>query len=111
MLVLPLINPLVGEKVILCMGLLASIAYVSHLNLLVLTNQTTPQKRKTLMVAFAVQALFYGLAWAAWVCTYLMNLLHSSFLNLFHVCKKDFSIMISGLDVSIFLHDLWLIDT
>ncbi|XP_062173336.1 uncharacterized protein LOC133878808 [Alnus glutinosa] len=39
MLVLPLINPLVGEKVILCMGLLASIAY----------------------------ALFYGLAWAAWV--------------------------------------------
>ncbi|GMY23414.1 hippocampus abundant transcript-like protein 1 [Fagus crenata] len=39
MLVLPLINPLVGEKVILCIGLLASIAY----------------------------ALFYGLAWAAWV--------------------------------------------
>ncbi|KAG2669444.1 hypothetical protein I3760_14G034800 [Carya illinoinensis] len=39
MLVLPVINPLVGEKVILCMGLLASIAY----------------------------ALFDGLAWAAWV--------------------------------------------
>uniref|UniRef100_A0A7N2LF33 Uncharacterized protein n=1 Tax=Quercus lobata TaxID=97700 RepID=A0A7N2LF33_QUELO len=39
MLVLPLINPLVGEKVILCIGLLASIAY----------------------------ALFNGLAWAAWV--------------------------------------------
>ncbi|GMY23600.1 hippocampus abundant transcript-like protein 1 [Fagus crenata] len=38
-LVLPLINPMVGEKVILCIGLLASIAY----------------------------ALFYGLAWAAWV--------------------------------------------
>ncbi|KAB1225361.1 Hippocampus abundant transcript-like protein 1 [Morella rubra] len=39
MLVLPLINPLVGEKVILCIALLASIAY----------------------------ALFYGLAWASWV--------------------------------------------
>ncbi|KAK4593256.1 hypothetical protein RGQ29_017393 [Quercus rubra] len=39
MLALPLINPLVGEKVILCIGLLASIAY----------------------------ALFNGLAWAAWV--------------------------------------------
>ncbi|XP_040994429.1 hippocampus abundant transcript-like protein 1 isoform X1 [Juglans microcarpa x Juglans regia] len=39
MLVLPVINPLVGEKVILSMGLLASIAY----------------------------ALFDGLAWAAWV--------------------------------------------
>ncbi|KAE8038783.1 hypothetical protein FH972_011258 [Carpinus fangiana] len=39
MLVLPLINPLVGEKVILCTALLASIAY----------------------------ALFNGLAWAAWV--------------------------------------------
>ncbi|KAK4593255.1 hypothetical protein RGQ29_017392 [Quercus rubra] len=39
MLVLPLINPLVGEKVILCIGLLASIAY----------------------------ALFNGLAWAPWV--------------------------------------------
>ncbi|EEF37395.1 Hippocampus abundant transcript 1 protein, putative [Ricinus communis] len=38
-LVLPLINPLVGEKVILCIGLLASIAY----------------------------ALLYGLAWAPWV--------------------------------------------
>ncbi|KAF8008978.1 hypothetical protein BT93_J0075 [Corymbia citriodora subsp. variegata] len=38
-LVLPLVNPLVGEKVILCVGLLASIAY----------------------------ALFYGLAWASWV--------------------------------------------
>ncbi|XP_058007564.1 uncharacterized protein LOC110654443 isoform X2 [Hevea brasiliensis] len=36
---LPVINPLVGEKVILCLGLLASIAY----------------------------ALFYGLAWASWV--------------------------------------------
>lgn len=30
MLVLPLINPLVGEKVILCISLCASIAYVSH---------------------------------------------------------------------------------
>ncbi|KAF8403261.1 hypothetical protein HHK36_011362 [Tetracentron sinense] len=40
-LVLPLINPLVGEKVILCIALLASIAY----------------------------ALLYGLAWAPWVCT------------------------------------------
>ncbi|XP_057979737.1 uncharacterized protein LOC131165733 [Malania oleifera] len=39
MLVLPLVNPLVGEKVILCAALLASIAY----------------------------ALFYGLAWASWV--------------------------------------------
>ncbi|KAI6669292.1 hypothetical protein NL676_004177 [Syzygium grande] len=38
-LVLPLVNPWVGEKVILCVGLLASIAY----------------------------ALFYGLAWASWV--------------------------------------------
>ncbi|KAL2895198.1 Hippocampus abundant transcript-like protein 1 [Bienertia sinuspersici] len=38
-LVLPLINPLVGEKVILCSALLASIAY----------------------------ALFYGFAWASWV--------------------------------------------
>ncbi|EOY19158.1 Major facilitator superfamily protein isoform 2 [Theobroma cacao] len=38
-LVLPLINPLVGEKVILCIALLASIAY----------------------------ALFNGLAWAPWV--------------------------------------------
>ncbi|GLT57060.1 hypothetical protein SLA2020_300610 [Shorea laevis] len=38
-LVLPLINPFVGEKVILCLGLLASIAY----------------------------GLFYGLAWASWV--------------------------------------------
>ncbi|XP_031268715.1 hippocampus abundant transcript-like protein 1 isoform X2 [Pistacia vera] len=37
--VLPLLNPLVGEKVILCIALLASIAY----------------------------ALFYGLAWASWV--------------------------------------------
>ncbi|GAB4855041.1 hypothetical protein Ancab_023626 [Ancistrocladus abbreviatus] len=39
MLVLPLISPLVGEKAILCMGLLAAVAY----------------------------ALFYGLAWASWV--------------------------------------------
>ncbi|RVW36978.1 hypothetical protein CK203_103686 [Vitis vinifera] len=39
MLILPLINPLVGEKLILCTALLASIAY----------------------------ALFYGLAWASWV--------------------------------------------
>ncbi|XP_043697689.1 hippocampus abundant transcript-like protein 1 isoform X2 [Telopea speciosissima] len=39
MLVLPLINPLVGEKVVLCIALLASIAY----------------------------GLFYGLAWAPWV--------------------------------------------
>ncbi|KAL5550729.1 hypothetical protein UlMin_000905 [Ulmus minor] len=39
MLLLPLINPLVGEKIILCIALLASIAY----------------------------ALLYGLAWAAWV--------------------------------------------
>lgn len=39
MLVLPIINPLVGEKVILCVALLASIAY----------------------------ALLYGLAWASWV--------------------------------------------
>uniref|UniRef100_A0A803KV97 Major facilitator superfamily (MFS) profile domain-containing protein n=1 Tax=Chenopodium quinoa TaxID=63459 RepID=A0A803KV97_CHEQI len=38
-LVLPLINPLVGERVILCAALLASTAY----------------------------ALFYGFAWAAWV--------------------------------------------
>ncbi|TXG49338.1 hypothetical protein EZV62_025213 [Acer yangbiense] len=38
-LVLPLLNPFVGEKVILCIALLASIAY----------------------------ALFYGLAWASWV--------------------------------------------
>ncbi|GAV74556.1 MFS_1 domain-containing protein [Cephalotus follicularis] len=38
-LVLPLLNPLVGEKVLLCVGLLASIAY----------------------------ALFYGFAWASWV--------------------------------------------
>ncbi|GLT88753.1 hypothetical protein SLE2022_067640 [Rubroshorea leprosula] len=38
-LVLPIINPFVGEKVILCIGLLASIAY----------------------------AMFYGLAWASWV--------------------------------------------
>ncbi|KMT08416.1 hypothetical protein BVRB_6g140930 isoform A [Beta vulgaris subsp. vulgaris] len=38
-LVLPLINPLVGDKVILCVALLASIAF----------------------------ALFYGLAWAHWV--------------------------------------------
>lgn len=37
--VLPLANPLVGEKVILCVGLLASIAY----------------------------ALLYGFAWASWV--------------------------------------------
>ncbi|XP_020535746.1 hippocampus abundant transcript-like protein 1 isoform X2 [Jatropha curcas] len=37
--VLPFINPLVGEKVILCLGLLASMAY----------------------------ALLYGLAWASWV--------------------------------------------
>uniref|UniRef100_A0A0A0K8I5 Major facilitator superfamily (MFS) profile domain-containing protein n=1 Tax=Cucumis sativus TaxID=3659 RepID=A0A0A0K8I5_CUCSA len=39
MLVLPLINPLIGEEAILCLGILASVAY----------------------------ALFYGLAWAAWV--------------------------------------------
>ncbi|KAL0322138.1 UNVERIFIED_CONTAM: hypothetical protein Scaly_2510200 [Sesamum calycinum] len=39
MLVLPLLNPLVGEKLILCAGLLASIAY----------------------------GLLYGLAWAPWV--------------------------------------------
>lgn len=38
-LVLPLINPLIGEKGVLCMGLLASIAYAS----------------------------FYGFAWANWV--------------------------------------------
>ncbi|KAK2634249.1 hypothetical protein Ddye_029041 [Dipteronia dyeriana] len=38
-LVLPLLNPFVGEKVILCIALLGSIAY----------------------------ALFYGLAWASWV--------------------------------------------
>ncbi|KAJ4720613.1 Hippocampus abundant transcript-like protein 1 [Melia azedarach] len=38
-LVLPLLNPFVGEKVILCVALLASVAY----------------------------ALFYGLAWAPWV--------------------------------------------
>ncbi|KAF4367950.1 uncharacterized protein LOC115707307 [Cannabis sativa] len=39
MVLLPLMNPLVGEKVILCMALLSSIAY----------------------------ALLYGLAWATWV--------------------------------------------
>ncbi|PSR98778.1 Hippocampus abundant transcript-like protein [Actinidia chinensis var. chinensis] len=39
LLLLPLLNPLVGEKVILCTALLSSIAY----------------------------ALFYGLAWASWV--------------------------------------------
>ncbi|KAL8538834.1 hypothetical protein ACS0TY_000731 [Phlomoides rotata] len=39
MLVLPLLNPLIGEKLILCMGLLASVAY----------------------------GLLYGLAWASWV--------------------------------------------
>ncbi|XP_038884182.1 hippocampus abundant transcript-like protein 1 [Benincasa hispida] len=39
MLVLPLINPLIGEEAILCLAILASVAY----------------------------ALFYGLAWAAWV--------------------------------------------
>ncbi|XP_022938550.1 hippocampus abundant transcript-like protein 1 [Cucurbita moschata] len=39
MLVLPLINPLIGEEAILCWAILASVAY----------------------------ALFYGLAWAAWV--------------------------------------------
>ena len=33
MLVLPLINPLVGEKVILCMALLASVAYVSFISI------------------------------------------------------------------------------
>ncbi|CAL5343178.1 unnamed protein product [Camellia sinensis] len=38
-LILPLVNPLVGEKVILCTALLSSLAY----------------------------ALFYGLAWASWV--------------------------------------------
>jgi len=31
MLLLPILNPLVGEKVILCSALLASIAYVSYL--------------------------------------------------------------------------------
>jgi len=31
MLLLPILNPLVGEKVILCSGLLASIAYVIYL--------------------------------------------------------------------------------
>ncbi|XP_050384826.1 uncharacterized protein LOC126801502 isoform X1 [Argentina anserina] len=41
MLVLPLINPLVGEKVILCISLCASIAY----------------------------AVLYGLAWASWTYT------------------------------------------
>ncbi|KAK9283830.1 hypothetical protein L1049_012084 [Liquidambar formosana] len=44
LLVLPLVNPLVGEKVVLCTALLASIAY----------------------------GLFYGLAWASWVCTLYM---------------------------------------
>ncbi|KAL0557168.1 hypothetical protein IC582_005686 [Cucumis melo] len=39
MLVLPLLNPLIGEEAILCLAILASVAY----------------------------ALFYGLAWAAWV--------------------------------------------
>ncbi|GMH11235.1 hypothetical protein Nepgr_013076 [Nepenthes gracilis] len=39
MLILPLINPLIGEKMILCAGLLASIAY----------------------------GLLYGFAWASWV--------------------------------------------
>lgn len=39
LLVLPLVNPLVGEKVVLCTALLASVAY----------------------------ALFYGFAWASWV--------------------------------------------
>ncbi|KAK3021851.1 hypothetical protein RJ639_047859 [Escallonia herrerae] len=40
LIVLPLVNPLVGEKVILCTALVASIIY----------------------------ALLYGLAWASWVC-------------------------------------------
>ena len=33
------------------------------------------------MILFAVQALFNGLAWAAWVCTYFMNALFNSMLK------------------------------
>lgn len=36
MVLLPILNPLVGEKVILCSALLASIAYVSYLCILLL---------------------------------------------------------------------------
>ncbi|KAK0593466.1 hypothetical protein LWI29_037112 [Acer saccharum] len=62
-LVLPLLNPFVGEKVILCIALLASIAYVSCLIL-----PPTRRKRENLTnFAYSVQALFYGLAWASWV--------------------------------------------
>ena len=32
------------------------------------------------MILFAVQALFNGLAWAPWVCTYFMNALFNSML-------------------------------
>ena len=33
------------------------------------------------MILFAVQALFNGLAWAAWECTYFMNVLFNSMLK------------------------------
>ena len=56
------------------------------------------------MILFAVQALFNGLAWAAWVCTYFVNALFSSMLTENFLTHKHLSWFASKY---LALNDFW----
>jgi hypothetical protein len=61
--VLPLLSPLVGEGVILCLALLASIAYVSfHSQLILATNSHAEKRRKIITGAFSPNRVCF-MAW------------------------------------------------